>query len=150
MKYQQDHLCHVQHLPGHPGACATVRCWLDFEFDSLAWCILKGSFRHPQLTASKKKSPMALCCDILNTWPVQFSRSVVSDSLPPHAHQASLSVTNSRSLLKVMSVESVMPSNHLILCRPLLLLPSIFPSIRVFSSESALRIRWPLLTRDLP
>ena len=59
------------------------------------------------------------------------------------ARQASLSLTNSRSLLKLMSIESVMPSNHLILCRPLFLLPSIFPSIRVFSSESVLRIRWP-------
>ena len=57
--------------------------------------------------------------------------------------QASLSITNSRSLLKLMSIESVMPSNRLILCRPLLLLSSIFPSIRVFSNESALRIRWP-------
>ena len=57
--------------------------------------------------------------------------------------QASLSVTNSRSLPKPMSIELVMPSNHLILCRPLLLLPSIFPSIRVFSNESVLRIRWP-------
>ena len=59
------------------------------------------------------------------------------------AHQASLSITNSQSLLKFMSIKLVMPSNHLILCRPLLLLPSIFPSIRVFSNESALRIRWP-------
>ena len=59
------------------------------------------------------------------------------------ARQASLSITNSRDLLKLMSIESVMPSNHLILCHPLLLLPSIFPSIRVFSNESALRIRWP-------
>ena len=59
------------------------------------------------------------------------------------ALQASLSITNSRSPPKLMSIESVMPSNHLILCRPLLLLPSIFPSIRVFSNESALRIRWP-------
>ena len=57
--------------------------------------------------------------------------------------QASLPITNSRSLPKFMSTESVMPSNHLILCRPLLLLPSIFPSIRVFSNESALCIRWP-------
>ena len=57
--------------------------------------------------------------------------------------QASLSITNSQSLPKLMSIESVMPSNHLILCRPLLLLPSIFPSIRVFSNESALCIRWP-------
>ena len=55
----------------------------------------------------------------------------------------SLSITNSQSLLKLMSIESVMPSNHLILCHPLLLLSSIFPSIRVFSNESALRIRWP-------
>ena len=59
------------------------------------------------------------------------------------AGQASLSVTNCWSLLKLMSIESVMPSNHLILCHPLLLLPSIFPSIRVFSNESALCIRWP-------
>ena len=59
------------------------------------------------------------------------------------AHQASLSITSSRSLPKLMSIESVMPSNHLILCHPLLLLPSIFPSIRVFSSESTLCIRWP-------
>ena len=59
------------------------------------------------------------------------------------ALQASLSITNSQRLRKLMSIESVMPSNHLILCRPLLLVPSIFPSIRVFSSESVLRIRWP-------
>jgi len=58
------------------------------------------------------------------------------------AHQASLSITNSRSLLKLMSIKSVMPSNHLILCCPLLLLPSIFPSIRIFSNESVLYIRW--------
>ena len=59
------------------------------------------------------------------------------------ARQASLSITNSWSLLKLMSVESVMPSNHLILCHPLLLLPSIFPSTKVFPSESVLCIRWP-------
>ena len=57
--------------------------------------------------------------------------------------QASLSIANSQSLLRLMSIELVMPSNHLILCRPLLLLPSIFPSIRVFSNKSALLIRWP-------
>ena len=60
------------------------------------------------------------------------------------AHQAFLSIINSRSLLKLMSIESVISSDHLILCRPLFLLPSIFPSIRVFSNESALRIRWPM------
>ena len=59
------------------------------------------------------------------------------------AHQASLSITNSRSLLKLMSIELVMPSNHLILCRPLFLPPSIFSIIRVFSNESALYIKWP-------
>ena len=59
------------------------------------------------------------------------------------ACQASLSITNSQSLLKLMSIELVMPSNHLILCHPLLLLPSLLPSIRIFSNESALRIRWP-------
>ena len=59
------------------------------------------------------------------------------------AYQVSLSITNSQSLFKLKSIESVMPSNHLILCWPLLLLPSIFPSIRVFSNDSALHIRWP-------
>ena len=59
------------------------------------------------------------------------------------AHQTSLSTTNSRSLLKLMSIKLVMPSNHLILCRPSFLLPSIFPSIRVFPNESVLCIRWP-------
>ena len=59
------------------------------------------------------------------------------------AYQASLTITNSRSLPKLMSIESVMPSSHLILCHPCLLLPSTFPSIRVFSNESVLRIRWP-------
>ena len=59
------------------------------------------------------------------------------------ARQASLSTANSQSLLKLMSIESVMPLSHLILCRPLLLLPSFFPSTRIFSNESALRIRWP-------
>ena len=60
-------------------------------------------------------------------------------------HQASLYITNSQSLLKLMSIESAMPSNHLILCRPLLFPPSIFPSIKVFSSESVLHIRWPII-----
>ena len=59
------------------------------------------------------------------------------------ARQASLSITNCQSLLKLMSIELVIPSNHLILCHPLLLLPSVFPSIRVFSNESTLRMRWP-------
>ena len=76
---------------------------------------------------------------------VQFSHSVLSHFASPWtaAHQASLSITNYWSLLKLMSVMSVMPSNHLILCRPLPLPPSIFPSSRVFSNESVLCIRWP-------
>ena len=76
---------------------------------------------------------------------IQFSHSVVSDSATPWtaARQASLSTTNSQSLLKLMSIKLVMPSNHLILCHPLLLPPSVVPSIRVFSNESALCIRWP-------
>ena len=83
-------------------------------------------------------------------WPkhissVQFSRSVMSDSPRPHEsqHARPLSITNSWSSLKLTSIESVMPSSHLILCHPLLLLPPISPSIRVFSNESTLRIRWP-------
>src|SRR5574337_152247 len=76
---------------------------------------------------------------------VQFSCSVLSNSATPWtaARQASLSITNSQSLFKLMPIESVVPSNHLILCRPLLLLPSVFPSFRVFSNELALHIRWP-------
>ena len=76
---------------------------------------------------------------------VQFNHSVVCDFVTPWtaACQVSLSNTNSLSLLKLMSIESVMPSNHLILCHPHLLLPSIFPSFRVFSNESVLPTRWP-------
>ena len=76
------------------------------------------------------------CCSAAQSCPT------VQDPMDA-ACQASLSITNSRSLLKLMSIESVMPSNHLILCHPLLLRPSIFPSIRVFSNELALHIRWP-------
>ena len=74
-----------------------------------------------------------------------FSHSVVSDSATPWtaAHQASLSFAISWSFLKVTSIESVMTSKHFILCRPLLLPPAVFPSIRVFSNDLALRIRWP-------
>ena len=76
---------------------------------------------------------------------VQFSHSVVSDSLQPIDCRTpgSLSITNSQSLLKLMSIKSVMPSSHLILCHPLLLLPSNFPNIRVFSNKSSLLIRLP-------
>ena len=87
------------------------------------------------------KIKISLFCDIS----VQFSHSVVSDSATPWtaACQVSLSTTNSQSLLKSKFIESVMPSNHFIFCRPLLLLASIFSSIRVFSNELVLHIRWP-------
>ena len=77
---------------------------------------------------------------------VQFSHSVVSDSLRPYESQHArppLSITNSRSSPKLMWIKLVMPSSHLILCRPLFLLPLIFPSIRVFSNESVFHMRWP-------
>ena len=105
--------------------------------------------------ASKDTSPesrdslMASAPPFSTENPVQFSSvqslSHVRLSGTPWTavHQASLSITNSQSLLKLMSIALVMPSNHLILCRPLLLLPSVFPSIRVFSSESVLHIRLP-------
>ena len=82
---------------------------------------------------------------MIKTASVQFSHWVVSNSVSPWtaACQASLSITKSWSLPKLMSIESVMPSNHLILCCPLLLLPSIFPIIMVFSNESVIHIRWP-------
>ena len=74
---------------------------------------------------------------------IQSLNSVWLFATPWTACQASLSIINSRSLLKLMSIELMMPSNHLILCCPLLFLPSIFPNIRVFSNESVVRIRWP-------
>ena len=88
-----------------------------------------------------KKWTWGLCCPVSL---LQFSHSVMSDSLWPHGLQrARPPITSFQSLLKLVSIESVLPSNHLILCRPLLLLPSVFPSIRVFSNESVLHIRWP-------
>ena len=95
----------------------------------------------PSLSATLPPDPAKV--KLKHLW-VQFSHSVMSDSLRPMtvARQASLSITNSRSSPKLMCIESVMPSSHLILCGPLLLLPSILPSTRVFSNESALHIRW--------
>ena len=86
-----------------------------------------------------------ICMCVYSFSSVQFSRSVVSNSVTPWttARQASLSITNSWSLPKHMSIELVMPSSHLILCCPLFLLPPIPPSIRVFSNESTLHMRWP-------
>ena len=81
--------------------------------------------------------------DTLSIQVSSVSQSCLTATPSTAACQAALSITNSRNLRKLMSIELLMPSNHLILCRPLLLLPSIFPSIRVFSNESALHIRWP-------
>ena len=92
-----------------------------------------------QKSARSQYSP-TLCC----ISSIQLLSHVQLFATPWNAaHQAYLSITNSQSLLKLMSIELVMPSNHLRLCLPLLLLPPIFPSIRVFSSESVLCIRWP-------
>ena len=120
-----------------------------FQAKILEWlpCPLPGDLpkpgiepRSPALQADS--SPSELLRTGLSS--VLFS-SVVSGSLQPHGlqHTRLPSITNSRNLLKLMSIASVMPSNHLILCCPLLLPPSIFPSIRVFSNESVLCIRWP-------
>ena len=86
---------------------------------------------------------MLLNCTLKNSSVQSLSRVQLFETPWTAACHAFLSITNSQSLLKLMSIESVMPSNHLILCHHLLLLPSIFPSIRVFSSESVLCIRWP-------
>ena len=94
---------------------------------------------------SRNQSPFIHRCYILlNLSSVQSLCHVRLFATPwTAAHQASLCITNSRSQLKLMSITSVMPSNHLILCHPLLLLPSIFPSLKVFSNESTLHNRWP-------
>ena len=117
--------------------------WIGRE-EKLMSCTLSGnvnSYSHygrPYGDSIKKKKKKL----VIKPPSVQFSYSATSDSFWPHEPHT-LSNTNSWSPLKPMSIESVMPSNHLILCFPLLLLPSIFPSIVVFSNESALHIRWP-------
>ena len=99
---------------------------------------------HCSVSSLLWKGPSILDCILIQFRAAQSLSRVQLFATPGTAAcQASLSITNSQSLLKLMSTESVMPSNHLILCHPLLLLPSIFPSIRVFFKESALCIRWP-------
>ena len=88
-----------------------------------------------------KQSTCWICLQFSSV--TQSCQSLWSCELQAPGHQASLSITNFQSLLKLMSMESVMPFNHLILCHPLFFLPSIFPSIRVFTNESVLYIRWP-------
>ena len=114
--------------------CVSVHIWIYIS-DSL---LLKVITRHWTVPCAVQFSS------------VQSLRRVRLFSTPwTAARQASLSITNSRSLFKLMSTELVMPSSHLILCRPLLLLPSIFPSIRVFSNESVICIRWTKYWRSL-
>ena len=105
----------------------------------------KAHMEQQRTSAAKNKERNKLKPLSSSSKSVPFSRSVVYDSATPWtaACQASLSFTISQSLFKLMSIESVMPSNHLTLCRPLLLLPLIFPRIRVFSNKSVLCIRWP-------
>ena len=91
---------------------------------------------HQSILFCKLQMPKHCCCSV--TQSCLTLCDPMDCSMP-----GSLSITNSQSLLKLMSIESVMPSNHLVFCHPLLLLPSIFPSIRVFSNESVLHIRWP-------
>ena len=126
---------------------SNLQDWILFGFEYLeapagAWR-LAGMF----ITLASSSGLLWVGCSKGNTFchlcSVQLLSNVQLFEIPrTAARQASLSVTNSRSLLKLMSIELVMPSNHLIFCPPLLLLPSIFPSIRVFSSESILHIRW--------
>ena len=111
--------------------------------ERLLWCLARvGS---PRQCASPNKTSCFLSLPLTYQFSSIHSLSCVRLFVTPWtaARQASLSVTNCWSLLKLMSIESVMSSNYLILCRPLLLPPSIFPSIRVFFNKSALRIRWP-------
>ena len=105
----------------------------------IQYCIITYNGKESE----KKYICIYICMYIYISSVQSFSRVPLFATAWTAAHQASLSITNSQSLLRLMSIQSVMPSNHLILCHPLLLLPSVFPSIRVFSSESILRIRWP-------
>ena len=113
-------MCKGRYMPMHKGKKQSIR--------SFAW-------RSPDITCKKKTIQFISVQSLSCVWPFVTPWTA--------ARQASLSITNSRNPPKPMSIESVMPSNHLVLCHPLLFLPSIFPSVRVFSNESALCIRWP-------
>ena len=125
----------------------------ELQSDTISWAVVDFPILHPlllqlvetpHLSFEDPSFPHQVHMDTTPSQSVQSLSRVRLFTTPwTAAHQACLSITNSRSLLKLMSTESVMPSNRLILCRPLLFLPSIFPSIRVFSNESVLRIRWP-------
>ena len=116
------------------------------QFEDLFYFFLRSYKWLNKLNNNHRKRQIYQCFLYNSFSPAQFSRSVMSNSLWPHElqhNEASLSISSSWSSLKFTSIELVMPSRHLILCRPLLLMPSIPPSIRVFSNESALHMRWP-------
>ena len=127
-----------------PHLCAMK--WCDqIPWSSFFECWVLSQLFHSPFSLSSRGSLVLLCFLPLRWFSSVQSLSCVQLFVTPWtaACQASLFITNSWSLLKLISIKSVMPSNHLILCHPLLLLPSIFPSMRVFSNESVLRIRWP-------
>ena len=123
-----------------------------YSYSAYFGFMVRISSFHPIILRSElsglRHSYSSHVCELAENWLIEAFSSA-AQSCPTLcdpwtvARQASPSITNSWSLLKLMSFESVMPSNHLILCRPLLLLPSVFPSIRIFSNESVLCIRWP-------
>ena len=119
----------------------------ELVMDREAWCAAVHRVAKSRTRLRDFHFPLSLTFDLDAFFipeSVQSLRYVQFFATPwTPAHQASLSITNSQSLLKLMSIKLVMPSNHLIFCCPLLLLPSILPSIRVFSNESVLHIRWP-------
>ena len=133
--------CFPIYLPWSDGTRYHDLCLLN---EKLIWIIIDFSYRKGYLTLymvnTYLETVLVFSCSVISS--VQSLCPTLRDPMDCSS-QASLSITNSQSLLKLMSIESVMPPNHLILCHPLLLLPSIFPSIRVFSNESALHIRWP-------
>ena len=127
-----------------PWKAGRIEDRLETGFPAASQLLDSGFFHFSSCPPSLSKAQSPLYAPYWPPSSVQPLRRVRLFATPwTAARQASLSITNSQSLLKLMSIESVMPSNHLILCCPLLLPPSVFPSIRVFSKESALCIRWP-------
>ena len=119
---------------------------ISIHHDNLSWWLLQAQLL-PLTSVQYTQGRLRMNSQFWKSWAhsVQFSRLVISDSATPWiaARQAFLSITNSQSSPRLVSIELVMPSSHLILCRPLFILPPIPPIIRVFSNESTLRIRWP-------
>ena len=135
----------------NPQCTVTLRTYINLDSPHFKWSVVNYGLNCVRSeSVCWNPNPLHNCIWREGHWKGQFSLSVMSDSLTPWtaAHQASLSITNSRTLLKLVSIKSVMPSNPLILCRPLLFLPSVFPSIKVFSSESVPLIRWPKYWRS--